>query len=378
MMDNKKIRRFGTFLLTGIWVVIALCGWTLPDKAASEAERRELEQFPAVSITTLTDGSFMSDFESYALDQFPLRDGFRKIKALFHYNVLGQKDNNDIYISQGYAAKQEYPLDTSSVEYALKRFRYVYEKYLADSNCNAYMAIVPDKGYYLAQSGGQLAMDYDTMFTLFREGMPWAEQIDLTGSLSADCYYRTDTHWRQEKLLPAANALCQAMGMTGPGEENYVAQQQERPFYGVYYGQAALPMEPENLYLMESDILDGCATYLGEWDMKEGPVFRKLYDGVYDREKLEGKDMYETYLSGNQSVIRIENPNAETQRELVIFRDSFGSSVAPLLAEGYRSITLVDIRYFSPDMVGQFLSFEEQDVLFLYSTLVLNNSSTLK
>lgn len=137
-------------------------------------------------------------------------------------------------------------------------------------------------------------------------------------------------------------------------------------------------MEPENLYLMESDILDGCATYLGEWDMKEGPVFRKLYDGVYDREKLEGKDMYETYLSGNQSVIRIENPNAETQRELVIFRDSFGSSVAPLLAEGYRSITLVDIRYFSPDMVGQFLSFEEQDVLFLYSTLVLNNSSTLK
>ncbi len=378
MMDNKKIRGLGTLLLVGIWAVVTLCGWFLPDQAASEAERRELEQFPTVSVTTLTDGSFMSDFESYALDQFPLRDEFRKIKALFHYNALGQKDNNDIYISQGYAAKQEYPLDASSVEYALKRFGYVYDKYLANSDCNAYMAIVPDKGYYLAQSSGQLAMDYDTMFTLFREGMPWAAQIDLTSSLQADSYYRTDTHWRQEKLLPAAAALCQAMGVSGPVEENYVPQRQERPFYGVYYGQAALPMEPESLYLMESAVLDGCATYLGEWDMKEGPVFRKVYDGVYDREKLAGKDMYEAYLSGNQSMIRIENPNAATDRELIIFRDSFGSSIAPLLAESYRTVTLVDIRYFSPDMVGQFLTFEDQDVLFLYSTLVLNNSTTLK
>ena len=49
-----------------------------------------------------------------------------------------------------------------------------------------------------------------------------------------------------------------------------------------------------------------------------------------------------------------------------------------MLAEGYASITLVDIRYISPQMLGQFISFTNQDVLFLYSTSVLNNSETIK
>ena len=30
------------------------------------------------------------------------------------------------------------------------------------------------------------------------------DYVDLTDTLSADCYYKTDTHWRQDKLLPAA------------------------------------------------------------------------------------------------------------------------------------------------------------------------------
>ena len=69
---------------------------------------------------------------------------------------------------------------------------------------------------------------------------------------------------------------------------------------------------------------------------------------------------------------------ARTDRELVIFRDSFASSLAPLLLEGYSRVTLVDIRYLSPAQLGRYLTFTDQDVLFLYSTGVLNNSSTLK
>ena len=84
------------------------------------------------------------------------------------------------------------------------------------------------------------------------------------------------------------------------------------------------------------------------------------------------------FLSGSKSLLTIENPNATTDKELIIFRDSFGSSIAPLLAEGYAKITLVDIRYMSPNMLGNFMEFTDQDVLFLYSTGVLNNSITIK
>lgn len=62
----------------------------------------------------------------------------------------------------------------------------------------------------------------------------------------------------------------------------------------------------------------------------------------------------------------------------MVFRDSFGSSLVPLLVQDYAKVTLVDIRYVASDFVGQFVDFHGQDVLFLYSTLVLNSSSTLK
>ena len=61
-----------------------------------------------------------------------------------------------------------------------------------------------------------------------------------------------------------------------------------------------------------------------------------------------------------------------------MFRDSFGSSLAPLLLEGYARVTLVDIRYISPALLDRFISFADQDVLFLYSTSVLNSSETIK
>ena len=81
------------------------------------------------------------------------------------------------------------------------------------------------------------------------------------------------------------------------------------------------------------------------------------------------------FLSGTKALLRIDNPNATTDEELIIFRDSFGSSITPLLAEGYKSIYLVDIRYVMPDLLDRFIDFEGKDVLYLYSALILNSNS---
>jgi len=62
----------------------------------------------------------------------------------------------------------------------------------------------------------------------------------------------------------------------------------------------------------------------------------------------------------------------------VLFRDSFGSSLAPLLIEFYSKITLIDMRYINSNNYLEMIEFDNQDVLFLYSTLIVNNSSTLK
>lgn len=348
-----------------LWVGLTAFGWFGPAKEVSEAERRPLKQFPQIRLESVLDGSFMEEFGDYALDQFPLRDGLRTVKSLFHYYVLGQKDNNGIYLSDGYAAKQEYPLKENSIAHAAERFNELYEKYLTDSK--VYMAVVPDKGYYLAEQAGQLAMDYEKLFALLEEKLSWAEQIDLTDTLSNDSYYRTDTHWRQEKLLPAAQVICDAMGVTAMEDYEMVAV--DRPFYGVYYGQAALPMKAETMYVLENALLSACRVYDYE-SGKTGPV--------YDRSKLDSRDLYDVFLSGSRSLLTIENPNAKTERELLVFRDSFGSSMVPLILQDYAKVTLIDIRYIQIDVLERFVEFTGQDVLLLYSTLVLNNSETIK
>ena len=99
---------------------------------------------------------------------------------------------------------------------------------------------------------------------------------------------------------------------------------------------------------------------------------------MYDQKKAKGRDPYEMYLSGSLSYVTIENPEVTEEKELIIFRDSFGSGIAPLLAEGYSKITLLDVRYISSYTLGSLVDFSDSDVLFLYSTSVLNHSETLK
>ena len=58
-----------------------------PDKGErlSVSENRMLAAFPALSVQSVADGSFMSGFESYLSDAFPFRDG----AASFHDGLMG-------------------------------------------------------------------------------------------------------------------------------------------------------------------------------------------------------------------------------------------------------------------------------------------------
>lgn len=347
---------------------LALICWLKPADKFSESERRTLEQFPEVSVKSVLSGAFMTDFETYTLDQFPLRDGFRNIKAVVASYLMGQSDNNGIYVENGYVSQMEYPMKESSVIHAAERFAHVYEKYLAETNANVYVSIVPDKNYFMAEESGHLALDYTALTETLLSRMDFAEYVDIMGLLSLEDYYKTDTHWRQECITDVADTLLNAMGVEVSGgvyKENVL----DKPFYGVYYGQAALPLPAEDIKYLTSDALLECKVYDYE---------NQREIGIYDLEKGHGKDPYELFLSGSLSLITIENPNAGTDKELILFRDSFGSSITPLLTEGYSKITLVDIRYIHPDMLGRYIEFDNQDVLFLYSTLVLNNAETIK
>lgn len=366
-MTNKTKHIVVTVVMVAFFLVLSVFAWVKPADTFSLSERRKLSQFPELSFNTIFSGDFMSNFENYTLDQFPLRDKFRTLKALVALNVFNQSANNDIYVVDGFASKIEYPLNEASVERAGERFRYVYEKYLKGTNTKNYLSIIPDKNYFLGTENGYLSVDYEKMISSLKGNTDFLKYIDITKNLELSDFYKTDTHWREENIVDVAEKIGNEMGTDVKAE--YKEKILDFDFYGVYYGQSALPLEAEEIKYLTNDVLENCKVF----DYQNNKEI-----SVYDMEKANGKDPYEMFLGGPLSLVTIENQNAKTEKELIIFRDSFGSSIAPLLVEGYRKITLVDIRYMHPNLLENYIEFNSQDVLFLYSTSVLNNSETIK
>ena len=369
-----KIKNIIIICLTSIFVFgFFIWGIIKPDIEISQTERRRLTLFPEINTETIFSGEFMSEFDSYTLDHFPLRDSFRSLKAMASYYLFGQKDNNDFYCHDGYIIKMEYPMNKKSVEHALERFEFIYNNYLKDKDIKVYSSLVPDKNYFVSDEKGYLSIDYDALTELVTEEMDYAEYIDIFPLLELSDYYATDTHWRQEKITDVAEFIAEKTGTKINAE--YEQKEVDTPFYGVYHGQAAMPVDADKLYYLTNDVLESC---------KIKDLETNSYIPMYDMTKLESKgeavaDPYEIFLSGpNRSILEIENPNADNGKELVIIRDSYANAIAPLLAQGYSKVTLVDIRRVSPNFLGYFVDFEKADVLFLQSTLVLNDSSEIK
>lgn len=368
MSKTNKIKNMTVLLLLSVFLFgFALWAILKPADEYSLSERRQLAQAPVLSAENIFSGKFKDGAEKYAVEQFPLREQFRTLKSVTSFYVMRQKANNDVYIRDGYAAQLDYPLNEEMIDHAAERFRNLYETLMKDTDVNLYLSIVPDKNYFLAKDGGYPTYDYAELVRLLTEQTDFAQYIDIFDTLEVSDYYRTDSHWRQEKILKVAERLAQAMGVSV--SDSYTEKELDRDYYGVYYGYAALPMPAERIHYLESETLKNCVVTNYETGKQTT---------VYDLEKGNGKDPYELFLSGSISLLTIENPAAETDRELIVFRDSYGSSLTPLLVKGYSKITLVDIRYLASAFVGNLVTFDHQDVLFLYSTSVLNNSITLK
>ena len=356
-------------LICTIWFVLAVISWFKPADKLSVSERRPFMQFPSLSAQTIENASFMRDFEKYTTDQFPFRDSFRRLKALFSKNILLQKDNNKVYIANGHASKLDYPASETSMQNAVNKITELYNLSCTGSHANVYFSIVPDKNYFLAEENGYLSMDYAEFAEYFRDNLGFADYIDIFDTLSIDDYYTTDSHWKQECLQETVNKLADSMGLVL--SDVYEEQTLSNTFYGVYYGQAALPAEPDTINYLSNDVLSGCIVTSYDTGSPKASV-------IYDFSALESPDPYDFFLSGADAIITIDNPACETDRELVIFRDSFGSSIAPLMVSAYSRITLVDLRYVNQAFLGNYIDFKDQDVLFLYSTMLLNNSLSIK
>lgn len=361
-MTDKLKSIIITITFFGILIGFAVANIIKDDESISIAERRKLTTFPEISIAKIFDGTFFNKFDTYATDQFVEREKFRTLKISTEFDLFKRNDYNNLYEHDGYLIENLYPLNENSVNNIISKIQQIEQTYATSQN-NIYFTIIPDKNYFINK--GNLKLDYSKLEKMMQYNLS-ATYIPLMENLGLEDYYKTDSHWKQENLEKIANILLYQMGQN---TTSTYTKKEVITFKGTYSGRIPQNKENDKIIILTNDIINNSSVFYYDTN-KSG--------SIYNYEKFNSLDKYDIYLSGATPLIKIENKNATTSKELIIFRDSYGSSIIPLLITAYKKITVVDTRYISPKLLSNYINFNSQDILFMYSTLLINNSFSLK
>ena len=273
-------------------------------------------------------------------------------------------DENGMYqIGEHWFQELKVPSNETPEKFAQKILS-IQETYLTPNN-KVFISIIPDKSWY-AKDSGYLIFDHETFEKKVIQLLPQFSIISLTNSLSLESYYLADRHWKQESLQPVLNILGQSMGFSV--DLSTFIRNEFFPFYGDFSKYIKDPPKETLIYHTNSAIE---STWVDNYQAKDTHT-------VYDIPKLESKLPYDVFLSGITPVVHLSNPHTASEKELVIFRDSYASSLAPLLCSEYRKITLIDLRFMYSSLIPEHIIFSNQDVLFLYSDWIASNSALLR
>ena len=331
------------------------------DTDISLAERRKLATMPELTTKSLFDGTYFKKFDSYVTDQFVERDAFRKIKIDIELSTKGEYNN--LYLYDDYIIEEVFPLNSNSINNLTNKINYIKDTYLND-NSNIYYTIIPDKNYFI--NNGNLKLNYNKLQDMMKNNLSNINYINIFDKLTLDNYYKTDTHWKEEDLFNVANTIANQMNfdITNNNVVNTITT-----FKGSYAGRLSVTKDIDTIKTISNPSTLNSSVYNYE---------TKKYTDIYDYTKINSLDKYDIYLSGAVPIIDIINNNSSSDKELIVFRDSYGSSLIPLLIEGYKKITVIDIRYISSKILNKYIDFNDQDVLFMYSILTINNSFSIR
>ncbi len=259
-------------------------------------------------------------------------------------------------------------INETVLENNIEKINAICEKYL--NNMNIFFSIIPDKEYYLKDC---ISTEFSELENKVKSNLnEKVKYFNISDTLSLNDFYKTDMHWKQENLQDVVEKIEKEMNLN-ISKIDY-EEESLGDFYGTYYKEIENSnIEPDELKYLNNSIVENCKVYNSETYKEER---------VYNLDKVnETRNKYDLFLSGASSIITITNEIAKTDKRLILFRDSFGSSIAPLLVENYKEIVLIDIRYVNYTILDNYIDFGKYkgaDVLFLYSSRVINKSGIFR
>lgn len=367
-MNNRKRRGHIESLIGKIFILslflVLIVNLLLPDKEQSEEENRVLETLPAPSLTSVLNGDFMEQWESYMSDQFAGRNLWRSLKVGLD-RLGGSRMENGVYIGRDGQllediAVPDNELFTANIN-AVKSFANTY------SDIPATVMLIPDAACILSDSLPAFASveDQRQMFSMVERGLgdsvKWVDAYSTLNKHKAEkLYYKTDHHWTTQGAFYVFQEAAASLGIEEDVSDDYVSYTVTDSFNGVLASKSGVGLDEKeqiDIYVPTEGDDDVVVNYVDEG---------KKRTSLYDSSKLETRDKYGVFFGGNTSVMDIRTVSTSHKRLLVV-KDSFADCFIPFLTPYYREIVVVDPRYYSGTMTDIMDTYRITDILILYS-----------
>lgn len=374
MINNNKLRTLTTGLLAGGVLVLSVTFLLSPKQEFSENENRYLAKFPAFVWEDVKSGQYMDDLSSWLSDHFPFRNFFMGLKADTEI-ALGKKEINNVYIAEDDYLIEVYetPVNTERIADTFHKF---YEKIDTDK-IDIRLMLVPTASYICADKLPDFApasTQMDTANIIYeKSGIP---TIDCSSFLfdaadSEQLYYRTDHHWTTAGAYQGYLAYCEAKGLTPVSLEDMQTETITDEFYGTIYSKVNDYSHKADSITLYTNPNDSLTVHYTDTD--------EITDSLYNLDYVDKKDKYSLFLNNLHTLIDITNKSAESDRELVLIKDSYANCMVPFLAQHYKKIYVFDTRYYKE---GPSSFIEEHpevtDVLLLYNMNTLDTDSGIR
>ena len=370
----KKFYSVFGFLSLLLLVGAAWLHLALPDRAYSETEKRNLAAAPQLTEEKVFSGRAMTEIENYTADQFPLR-AFWMHTRMNLLQAEGVRENEGVVLlSDGSLAESFAGWDEEKLEKLTEavrgfagehEFRTVYLLPVTTKS-GLYPELYPDWVTTASQRlyAERLKEELRREVTVLDGYTPLAEMKAEGGQV----YYLTDHHWTQDAARKTFEANAAVTGWkTGSWQHGVVSN----GFLGSLAAKSGFtPRYTDSLTAWKAD--DGADEVLvvhaagGESTV-----------GFYDYAALQRSDQYEFYLGTNEPELIIRT-TADTNDTLLIFKDSYANAYIPFLAGSYKTITVIDPRYYAESLDMLLLEDEYTDVLILYNIQTLSQDSHLQ
>ena len=360
------------FFLTFGTAVFSLA---VKDKDFSESENRMLSQFPHLSLSAVTDGSFTKGFESWLADQFPLRDFAISLKTSFDL-LTGKREENNVYIGEnGFLFDFTPEADEELISEKTALIKAFLKK---NSDKKQMLMLIPSAlsvyGEYLPCGTDSTAADTilkKTSEALKVKGLlvPDVKKI-LSAAKEKDnlLYYRTDHHWTTDAAYEMYLYAEKKWKLNESGVR-YDFFTVSDSFKGTLASRSGVSSSSDTVKICIPESSEG--TYVVNFEQEQ----RKDVS-LFDKEKLTQKNKYEVFLGGNYGKVTIKT-TAANGKSLLLIKDSYANCLIPMLTPHFEEIVVVDPRYMTEglDKVTQEHSFTH--ILLLYSINTFIEDKTL-